>query len=242
MVCSVVGSASHHIPRPFCVQSPQLHGRHSLPLDLSIFSLSAFTTSQSPLHAGQVHPASGRTDPAGLTLREQLRSSLDPETFEELLKGTLEITIEIETLTAVEHAAIRPLLADAFPLLGVEEERSSVDDCLTAHLYISVNGSAATSHRDRDAVFVLQLFGTKEWTYEQRPGDSYSWGQATLAAGNTLWLPAQALHSTRTFDSVSIHLTLERVEKCSHSHHYVTRPPRKPFHFLEIDMCAPADR
>lgn len=110
--------------------------------------------------------------------------------------------------------------------------RGLVDDLghpVQANAYITPPGSRGfDSHHDVHDVFVLQIAGHKHWTIHEpvveAPLPSQPWTDhrqaiidrvaatphidTTLAPGDALYLPRGWLHSARTTDETSIHLTI----------------------------------
>lgn len=110
--------------------------------------------------------------------------------------------------------------------------RGLVDDLghpVQANAYITPPGSRGfDSHHDVHDVFVLQIAGHKHWTIHEpvveSPLSSQPWTDhrqaiadrvagdphidTTLAPGDALYLPRGWLHSARTTDETSIHLTI----------------------------------
>ncbi|GAA2056512.1 cupin domain-containing protein [Williamsia deligens] len=110
--------------------------------------------------------------------------------------------------------------------------RGLVDDLghpVQANAYITPPGSQGfDSHHDVHDVFVLQISGHKHWTVHEpvveSPLSSQPWTDhrsaitervahpphidTTLAPGDALYLPRGWLHSARTTDETSIHLTI----------------------------------
>jgi hypothetical protein len=86
------------------------------------------------------------------------------------------------------------------------------------------NSPGFTAHYDTHDVFVLQLAGRKTWRIDAPPialphrsqpfaPQDYApppepWGELELAAGDLLYLPRGWVHSTRTSDGFSAHVTL----------------------------------
>jgi hypothetical protein len=116
------------------------------------------------------------------------------------------------------HRAWKPLGA----LAGAIEEE--FDHPVHTNVYVTPGNAAGfTPHYDTHEVFVLQVAGRKYWRVEQPPLDLPHRSQpfnsqtylgsapvleADLSPGDLLYLPRDFVHSTRTLDGFSVHVTL----------------------------------
>jgi hypothetical protein len=119
-----------------------------------------------------------------------------------------------------------PALHRNWPALGLlcDALQTQLDHPAHANVYITPGNAAGfTPHYDTHEVFVLQLAGKKRWSIYSPVIDlphrsqvftpqAYS-GQTPIAefgleAGDLLYLPRGFLHSTRTSDSYSAHVTI----------------------------------
>jgi len=84
----------------------------------------------------------------------------------------------------------------------VAELQREVSHPVQANAYLTpANASGLAPHRDAHDVIVLQLHGSKQWHVEHL-------GDVQLAAGDTMYIPADTLHSAVTTGQASFHLTL----------------------------------
>ena len=139
-----------------------------------------------------------------------------------------------ELMLAMEHLSSRKQMRDArvSHLLHDYNRWLPASVCpaiasATAHVYVSTPGRGTDEHEDPGDILVLQLHGSKEWTFA-RNGSTCSQSrsnaclqelgrdvrQATLTPGSMLWLPALTRHAAFAVDASpvpqpSIHVTLE---------------------------------
>ena len=115
------------------------------------------------------------------------------------------------------------------PFPRIEPEwNCSLSTQTTAHLYLSsANASALPEHVDKGDVLVLQVAGSKDWTYapvserhatrrdEAHQSRALVREHATLTPGSAMRVPAEVKHSARANSGFSAHITMETM----------TRPP-----------------
>jgi mannose-6-phosphate isomerase-like protein (cupin superfamily) len=116
----------------------------------------------------------------------------------------LSITLQYEYLDDAEWPDGVKNLAEAF---GETNGRAEVEGGLLLHAYLSTAGAAALpSHEDLGDILVVQLSGSKTWTFD---ADDYV---VTLQPGDGLVIPADTRHAARaTEGGVSAHLTIHRI-------------------------------
>ena len=118
-------------------------------------------------------------------------------------------------------------ILEPFPAIEPEWNCSSSTHT-TAHLYLSsANASALPEHADKGDVLVLQVAGSKDWTYapvserhaarrdEAHQSRALAREHATLTPGSAMRVPAEFKHSARAASGFSAHITMETM----------TRPP-----------------
>ena len=118
-------------------------------------------------------------------------------------------------------------ILEPFPAIEPEWNCSSSTHT-TAHLYLSsAHASALQEHADLGDVLVLQVAGSKDWTYapvserhaarrdEAHQSRALVREHATLTPGSAMRVPAEFKHSARAASGFSAHITMETM----------TRPP-----------------
>jgi len=119
--------------------------------------------------------------------------------------------LKMQELTHEGRLQLAALLPPHVALRCPNKECTARDRTVGAHLYVSAHGgSALPMHSDMGGIIVLQLLGEKLWTLGERPGRQQRRWNATLRAGDVLWLPPQTWHRARNLAQLpSMHLTLE---------------------------------
>jgi len=156
--------------------------------------------------------------------------------FERGMDGRRSVVFRIEHLTGASYSRTKELINDVVPNRILDDDGGG-----TIHLYASSPGAAALSnHTDVTDIFVLQLFGAKEWflcqesglerfdtnnddkfdscaTYDPSEIDELLCDRVTLHPGDALHLPRRVVHSARApVDQPSVHLTFAFSEnQCS---------------------------
>ena len=113
------------------------------------------------------------------------------------------------------------------PFPRIEPEwNCSLSTQTTAHLYLSsANASALPEHVDKGDVLVLQVAGSKDWTYapvserhatrrdEAHQSRALVREHATLTPGSAMRVPAEFKHSARAASGFSAHITMETMTR-----------------------------
>ena len=137
------------------------------------------------------------------------------------------LTLRYEYLGADDLSKLGEIL-EPFPAIEPEWNCSSSTQHTSAHLYLSsANASALPEHVDKGDVLVLQVAGSKDWTYapvserhatrrdEAHQSRALVREHATLTPGSAMRVPAEFKHSARANSGFSAHITMETM----------TRPP-----------------
>jgi hypothetical protein len=131
------------------------------------------------------------------------------------------LTLRYEYLGADDLSKLGEIL-EPFPAIEPEWNCSSSTQHTTAHLYLSsANASALPEHADKGDVLVLQVAGSKDWTYapvserhaarrdEAHQSRALAREHATLTPGSAMRVPAEFKHSARAASGFSAHITME---------------------------------
>ena len=137
----------------------------------------------------------------------------------------ISLTLRYVHLGADELSKLGEILG-LFPAIEPEWNCSSSTQHTTAHLYLSsANASALPEHADKGDVLVLQVAGSKAWSYapvserhaarrdEAHQSRSVVRERATLTPGSAMRVPAEFRHSARAASGFSAHITMETMTR-----------------------------